>query len=394
MKFLSAIILLQFTFSLTAQNLWQDKEHIPIDGRHHPITFAINDTGYLLTGSTLDDYNRDFYSYDPNTDTWTQKEDFPGGERSFAYGVAYKGKAYIGMGRTANERLDDLWMYDPETDTWTQLADCDCPPRIHPAFVAANDAIYVGLGGVSGGNANDFWKYDIATDTWTQMEDFPGERRHHPYYFALEDDVFVGFGHGADIYNDFYRFDTDTETWSQVASLPDQGRVAGTQFSYNGKGYVLSGQGETHGNLPTGEFWEYDPILDVWIQLPPHPGTGRWAPGSFIINDELYFMCGESDIYENTLMSLDLRTDTKVVEISTESLNIFPNPSAQASWTIEVDNPIKSASLMAISGKKMFTLQVSNHMIYSNEEVGQGTYLLMATDGTIEYRNVVIITQN
>lgn len=69
---------------------------------------------------------------------------------------------------------------------------------------------------------------------------------------ALEEDVFVGFGHGAGIYNDFNIFDTDTETWSQVASSLDQGRVAGTHFKYNGKGYVLSGQGQTHGNLPSG----------------------------------------------------------------------------------------------------------------------------------------------
>ena len=45
-----------------------------------------------------------------------------------------------------------------------------------------------------------------------------------------------------------------------------------TQFSYNNKGYVLSGDGDDHGPLSSGEFWEYNPLTDNWSQLPSHPG--------------------------------------------------------------------------------------------------------------------------
>ena len=39
----------------------------------------------------------------------------------------------------------------------------------------------------------------------------------------------------------------------EVTSLPGEG-VAGTQFSYDGIGYVLSGDGEDHRSMETGNF--------------------------------------------------------------------------------------------------------------------------------------------
>ena len=66
------------------------------------------------------------------------------------------------------------------------------------------------------------------------------------------------------IYNDLYRYDPSNDSWQIMSQFPSQGRVAGTQFSYQGKGYVLSGDGDNHYPLGTSEFWEYDPITDSW----------------------------------------------------------------------------------------------------------------------------------
>ena len=81
----------------------------------------------------------------------------------------------------------------------------------------------------------------------------------------------TGFGHGNGIFNNWFRFDIAEETWTEVASLPAEARVAGTQFAYDGIGYVLSGDGEDHRSMETGEFWAYDPISDTWDERPPHP---------------------------------------------------------------------------------------------------------------------------
>ena len=83
--------------------------------------------------------------------------------------------------------------------------------------------------------------------------------------------------------------------------------MAGTQFSYEGIGYVLSGDGDDHRSMETGEFWAYDPIENAWSQGPPHPGGSRWAPASFIIDGEVYLINGTSfrryvtDVYKYDL---------------------------------------------------------------------------------------------
>ena len=99
-------------------------------------------------------------------------------------------------------------------------------------------------------------------------------------------------------------YSIENEEWELLESLPGEARVAGTQFSFNGLGYVLSGDGDNHSSMETGEFWSYDPVSDSWTQLPPHPGTSRWAPASFIINGEVYLINGTT--YSNALCDVTL----------------------------------------------------------------------------------------
>jgi N-acetylneuraminic acid mutarotase len=327
---------------LWGQN-WVQKSSLPDTafGRHHPVTFSIGGYGYLLGGSSTEvAYLSDFYRYDPATDQWTQLPDFPGPERSYSYAVVHEGKAYMGFGFGPIADMSDLWMYDPVTGVWTEKALCPGDGRGHPAFLEAGGKIYVGLGGSATGNRNDFWEYDIAGDKWEQMPDFPSYKRHHPFHFSIDSMVYVAFGHGSinvngsTIYNDLYRFDPQTKTWEQMNDFPGEARVAGTQFSYNGKGYVLSGEGEDHYYLDEGEFWEYDPGTDSWKQLPPVPGSGRWAPGSFVIGDTVYFTCGtalvensnsenQTDLWAYAFETISSATDLAGSE---QTLTVFPNP--------------------------------------------------------------------
>ena len=190
-------------------------------------------------------------------------------------------------------------------DTWIQKTSFPGDGRNHPAMIVVNDKIYMGCGSNGSGNLGDWWEYDITLDSWSQKPDIIGNDRHHPYYFGIGDYAYVGFGHGSlpgpgsnpssnsYIYNDFYRYDPSNDSWLQLNDFPAEARVAGTQFSYNGKGYVLSGDGDDHGPLSSGEFWEYNPINDSWNQLPSHPGGAIWAPGNFVIGCDVYFLLGQ-----------------------------------------------------------------------------------------------------
>lgn len=345
MKQYVLLFFLSFTLICLSAQEWEPMASLPAgtaDARHHPVTFSIGDYGYLLTGSINGDPSKDFMRYDALTDTWETLPDFPGFARSFAYGTARGTKAYVGFGGTDNSVFRDLWEYDSETEEWTRLANCPGDGRFHPAFVQLEDKIFVGMGN-NNSNMKDWWEYDIPTDTWTQKDDLPGPARHHPFYFGIDNIAYVGFGHGStgnpNIYKDFYKFDPATDEWTQLNDFPGEGRVAGTQFDLNGKGYVLSGDGDDHSYMEEGEFWEYDPTVDEWTQLTSHPGSSRWAPGNFVIDDFVYFMCGLSDVrLESDMMRFYLDPNlTSTTEFTETAIRVFPNPaSTHISFTEDI----------------------------------------------------------
>lgn len=385
MKYL--IFTIVFTFSLiqiSAQDKWAQHEGIPGNNpaRHHPVTFSLDGYGYVVAGQSnfaMDD----FYRFDPNTGEWETLPDFPGPPRGFSYGATYEGRAFIGFGVSNTAYLNDLWSYSPETEGWIKLSDCPCAGRAHPAFVQAGGKIYIAAGNDNiQGDMDDFWAYDIETDEWEQLPDFPGTRRHHPYYFSVNDKVYVGFGHHQmQIFNDFYEFDPETGEWTQMNDFPGEGRVAGTQFSFKGKGYILSGQGEDHENLSYGEFYEWDPEKDEWTELPPHPGSGRWAPGSFIIGNTLYFTSGLSDDrLESDLWSYELDVDATVENSESEEMEIYPNPAAEYIILKNMELNNSGFSIADLSGRIILEGVLENNKIELGE-LPTGVYNLRIING-------------
>ena len=380
------------TFALLAQD-WEQMAALPAGelGRHHPVTFTIDGFGYMVTGGTDQGAASDFYRYDPSNDSWSILEAFPGPARGFAYGVSHEGKGYMGFGLGAFDILDDLWEYDPVTDEWTELASCPCEARYHPAFQANNGKIFMGLGS-DGANKKDWWEYDIATNAWSKKPDFPGAARHHPYHFSIDEFVYVAFGHGnIFIFNDLFRYDPLAETWMRMASLPAEGRVAGTQFDYNGKGYALSGQGADHNYFDTGEFWEYDPATDSWTSLTDHPGRGRWAPGSFIIDDFVYMVAGENSNGQNLkdLMRFDLRPLSGNSTIgNAEAISAYPNPTKQL-VTLDIVEPIDEIRVFNQLGE-LIKVERPNTQVLDLSSYPAGNYTVQIKAGEKHYASQVV----
>jgi len=381
------IFLILMALNLQAQT-WQEVASILGDERHHPVTFSIDGFGYLVTGSNGDD---DFSRYDPVADEWTQLTDFPGAARGFSYGVTYEGKGYLGFGAQGTTRYKDLWEYDPTTETWTELTPLPGVPRAHPAMIAGSGKIWVGLGSGPAGNLDDWWEYDIATDSWEEQPDFPSFNRHHPYYFDIDGYPYVGFGHGQNIYRDFYKFDFENDEWIMLNAFPEEGRVAGTQFSHGGKGYILSGQGEDHEDLDTGEFWQYDPDTDSWEELTPHPWGSRWAPGSFVIEDNVYLLCGnkevggnQDDMWVANLPTPPVSTDDVIVE---NQINISPNPTADY-FVLDTEVEIAQGSkvaVMDVQGKVVLSFDYESGKNYNVEVLASGTYIITVSNQKESY---------
>ncbi len=386
-----------FTNLLCAQT-WEFMASLPggeSDARHHPVTFSVDGYGYLLMGDVNGEEANDFMRYFALTDTWENLPDFPGAARSFSYGTSRGTKAYVGFGGANGVPFDDLWEYDTETEEWTELASCPCDARYHPAFIQLDDKIYVGLGN-NPTNLNDWWEYDISTDTWSEKDPLPGPTRHHPFYFGIDGIAYVGLGHGTEfvngltIYTDFYKFDPETDEWTQLNDFPGEARVAGTQFDFNGKGYVLSGDGDNHSFMEEGEFWSYEPQSDTWSQLTSHPGSSRWAPGNFIIDNYVYFMCGLSTMQlESDLMrfNLDPLVSTED-EVSTSAIAVYPNPATNFITFADDIRQFADIRLVNSYGQTVKTI-VSNQTTV--EDLPSGMYYLQFFKNEMMYTQKIMI---
>jgi N-acetylneuraminic acid mutarotase len=132
-----------------AADAWTQKADFSAAARSLAVGFSIRDKGYLGTGWAGMD-REDFWEYDPATDSWTQRADFGGGARSGAVGFSIGGKGYVGTGLRdvfgELVSLKDFWEYDPTTDTWTRKADFQGAARSGAVGFSIGDRGFVGTG--------------------------------------------------------------------------------------------------------------------------------------------------------------------------------------------------------------------------------------------------------
>ncbi|MFT4661077.1 MAG: N-acetylneuraminic acid mutarotase [Patiriisocius sp.] len=379
------ISVLFMSAGLSAQE-WIELNDPPIH-KHHSNGFVYEGKAYIMEGIYDDDgpdnISNEMWEYDIATDSWTELENFPGESRSIAIGDDWNGKYYYGFGRMGgfSGYFNDLWEFDPEDLSFTQLPSCPCEGRSHPALIAHNDKIFMGTGSGPDGNMDDWWEYDISTQVWSQK---PGivDSRHHPYFFSIDDNVYVGGGHAST----WWQYNPAAEEWNAIDNLP-LGRVAGTQFDYNGKGYVLAGDDAFHDHLATSEtFMRYDADTDEWEYLPPLPNGSRWAPSSFVWEDFIYYFGGLNfdDLSDVSMWKFDLSNLDEVVGLDLEltasnnGFVLYPNPAKELLYIqVENENEYKSIEISDASGRKVTTASFMKNIDVSN--LNTGTYLLTLT---------------
>ncbi len=307
-KSLAILFIICCSLSISAQG-WEQLNDSPFRD-DHTNSFGYEGKAYVFRGSPTDNGNGDaneVWVYTPETDSWQLMAEFPGDARRVSIGDDWEGKYYYGFGiGGVDGLLNDLWVFDPVDTSFTQLPSCPCPGRSHPSLIAHNDKIFMGAGSSFGGDVNDWWEYDMITQEWNQKPNIPGGVRHHTFHFSSDKYVYVGGGHVAN----WNRYDPDTEEWTPIDDLPS-GRVAGTQFNYGGLGFILAGDDRFHVHVPDFEtFMYYNPESKEWDYLPPLPNGSRWAPSSFLIGDDLYFLAGLSDVVDSdaSMWKFDMST--------------------------------------------------------------------------------------
>ena len=300
---------------------------------HHSNGYSYNGRAYIIEGTNNNPTNQTgknrLWEYNPETQVWTYLKDFDGPYRELAIGDEWNEKYYYGFGDSSSGYNQDLWVFDAADLSFTELPSCPGPGRSHPALIAHNEKVFMGAGSSSNGDLDDWWEYDMITEEWTQKEDIPGPVRHHPFFFAYEDKVYVGGGH----VSSWYSFDMLTDTWEEIDDDP-KGRVAGTQIDFGSLGFIVGGDTDSHSNLPIEEsFMMYDMESQEWNKLPQLPEGSRWAPSSFILDEELYFFGGFAyqEGIDTSMWKFDLNLLNCLPAVNMNAFNLTES-TADLSW--------------------------------------------------------------
>ncbi len=137
-------------------------------------------------------------------------------------------------------------------------------------------------------------RFVIFSQTWLQLPDFTGSERDDGTSFVINNKAYcvTGLETGWQCNRNGFVFDSNTEIWSGMASLPiNSERQYATGLSHNNMGYVLGGI--NCNNTTLNDFWKYNPVTDLWLQLPNFPSAGRFGMSSFIIKNKLYVVGGK-----------------------------------------------------------------------------------------------------
>ena len=282
-------------------------------GRRGGICFTIGNKAYVGLGINFFtmSYQKDFWEYDPTNNTWTRKADFPYiRQDAIAFSIGNKGYVGIGQGQPGILYNNDFWEYDPSNDKWTQKADYR-GGLISKAFAfSIGNKGYVGTG-EDGSFKRDFWEYDPSNNTWTQKADFGGGIRVNAVGFSLNNKGYAGTGLGQfyTYSKDFWEYDPAINTWTQKADFGGVERSGAVGFNINGKGYIGTGS-RLESNIFTHkkDFWQYEPLTNIWTRKADLAGTARLLALGFSVNGKGYISSGQdvngvdqNDLWEYTI---------------------------------------------------------------------------------------------
>lgn len=190
--------------------------------------------------------------------------------------------------------------------------------RDYAVAFAIGDKGYVGTGTVDLGSKiyKDFWEYNPATDAWSQKAEFGGTARYSAVGFSIGDKGYIGTGvsrgwgsyYPYQVEKDFWQYDPVLNIWTQKADFGGTARCGAVAFVIKNRGYV--GTGEWKEN----DFWEYNPSNDSWTRKADFSGEERTEAVAFSIGNKGYISTGRdgimSDIAYKDLWEYSPLTDT------------------------------------------------------------------------------------
>ncbi len=323
---------------------WLQRADYPGSARSGFVCFGINNKGYITIGKdSLNNYINTCYEFDPSLNSWTQKANFPanGREGSFVLGFPTGGLVVAGSSNSPFQAFYDCWFYEEASNSWLQKAPLiDTLNGINFGFTLSTMAYCIGDSSV--------WEFDLVNNLWSPKSNFPQST--NSFYFS---GISAG-GNGYAINGEYiYKYDPIQDNWSEITSLkfingwkslkignaayfygykldllsmiwtPDTLLNAYWFFSIGNNAYgfrngsfqsynTISGLWSIHAVPPTfvnipeafslsgkgyiilngSDFYEYDPLLNLWQLKSSFPGLTYYDGVSFTYNTKVYYGLG------------------------------------------------------------------------------------------------------
>ena len=271
----------------------------PSAGRACGIYFAADSTAYIATGRLQDGgYTSSMLRYNASTDTWTETST-PLQPRANGTACVTSQGVFIGLGYNhgsiyeSDSYLRDWWLFDPSTETWTRLA--DCPSDKTDAAVCWSDGQSIRVACGFNGFTNDVFRYDISTDSWAKTDTDSPIRVFSAVAASCQGRHFLGTGYRRHSHDEWWECFADGH-YEKRSSVPGQGRHNAACAATRNAVWVIAGlhYGDT---LTTGFFFDdivrYTPADDQWTLCGTLPCGTLENGAACAIGNRIYFGLGE-----------------------------------------------------------------------------------------------------
>lgn len=284
---------------------WVQSSYFEGQPRSGSVVFTIGNKAYVGLGYDGDDYFNDFYAYDPDRELWDDVAPFPGQVRERAVAFAIDGKGYVGLGYNRDldvEEMKDFWQYDPLTNTWSQIAEFPGTARYNSVGFAIGALGYVGTGYDGDYYRSDFFSYDPQSNSWVEIANFPGGKREEALAVVHQDKAYFCTGRNNGIYNaDIWVFDPAAEkSWSEITPDDEEDyydeftaavrRHDAAAFVMNDKIYIATG----NTGSASSAVYEFNPLTGFWDTKTSCEGADRYLAIAFSINNRGFLGLGQN----------------------------------------------------------------------------------------------------
>lgn len=335
-----------YKYNSTA-NTWTAIAPFGGDGRTGAAAFAVGGMGYVGMGfGGLSPNRNDLWQYNPYTNEWVEKAANPGTGRGGAAVTVLGEEAFFfgGVEKTSGSGPDvytgTTFVYSIAKNSWSMASphptsvrtdalafSLDGKAYVYGGFKFASGNIYLSdvyafrspasylsaapkslTASYAGDNAISISWQDVATNETGFRIEFAVGNNATFTTLATASRNFTSHVHSGVVPNTQYKYRvaaineyglsaysnevsilTPPNDWSGPIATALPGRSDGVAAVVGGKAYVGLGQ---NGSGTLKDWWEFNPVGNVWTQKTDFPGTARIGAVAFVANNKIYVGTG------------------------------------------------------------------------------------------------------